>query len=43
MRAITAAAHTRRPLLNRPPELAALQQQDEARYRRGLPNALDLG
>ncbi|MFI9365172.1 FAD-dependent oxidoreductase [Kitasatospora sp. NPDC053057] len=29
--------------LYRPPELAALQQQDEARYRRGLPNALDLG
>ncbi|MFF2081602.1 FAD-dependent oxidoreductase [Kitasatospora sp. NPDC058162] len=29
--------------LYRPPELAALQQRDEARYRRGLPNALDLG
>ncbi|MEV7027038.1 FAD-dependent oxidoreductase, partial [Kitasatospora sp. NPDC093558] len=29
--------------LYRPPELAALQQQDETRYRRGLPNALDAG
>ncbi|MFE3499505.1 FAD-dependent oxidoreductase [Kitasatospora sp. NPDC059160] len=29
--------------LYQPPELAALQQQDEVRYRQGLPNALDHG
>ncbi|MFD8707854.1 FAD-dependent oxidoreductase [Kitasatospora sp. NPDC059648] len=29
--------------LYRPPELAALQQQDEGRYRRGLPNVFDQG